>query len=425
MTNFIKGRDNLACTIFVPVVCGNNCSFCTSKKDYEGFVYKPEYLHKIIGWIDAINHNDMVSEFVISGGEPFMDLDILNEIVSACDKPVFINTSLPRVKNIYDVIKFINETDKIKGINISRHIGVKHDVAVYGTDIIEMINKPIRINCLITTENFSIKKIEQMLTKYVTKDGIMLNLRADYRTITDENLKTRDNIFNSLLEEYEYLGSASCLVCNSSHFVTNDKKRICYHRGIEHSAVLTKNSIYVNDIIINMFGDIFYDWGNPTDNINDEFIKFVLFNGDISEDTPDDPELVLLNITDSRTNPIQPPTIKRNSTVPKYDVQMHGTCGVVVRKKRSSIRTKTELGCRVGGDCGGSGICTKAKRVTTGCGTVFGGGSCGSSSICTKAQPDNRVGGDCGGSHFNYSCGSPGPITYMGCFARSCGGSGC
>ena len=206
MRNFIKGRDNLACTIFVPVVCGNNCSFCTSKKDYEGFVYKQEYLNKIIGWIDAINQNDMVSEFVISGGEPFMDLDILSEIVNACNKPVFINTSLPRVKNIYDVIKFINEVDKIKGINISRHIGVKHDVAVYGTDIIEMINKPVRINCLITTQNFSIKKIEQMLTKYVTKDSIMLNLRADYRTITDENLKTRDNIFNGLLEEYTYLG---------------------------------------------------------------------------------------------------------------------------------------------------------------------------------------------------------------------------
>ena len=49
----------------------------------------------------------MVSEFVISGGEPIMDLDILKTIVNACQKPVYINTSLPRVKNIYDVIKFI------------------------------------------------------------------------------------------------------------------------------------------------------------------------------------------------------------------------------------------------------------------------------------------------------------------------------
>mgnify|MGYP002511626335 CR=1 FL=1 len=76
MVNFIKGRDNLSCTIFVPVVCGNNCSFCTSKKDYEGFVYSPEYLNKILSWIYLINTNDLVSEFVISGGEPLMRKDL-------------------------------------------------------------------------------------------------------------------------------------------------------------------------------------------------------------------------------------------------------------------------------------------------------------------------------------------------------------
>lgn len=364
MVNFIKGRDNLSCTIFVPVVCGNNCSFCTSKKDYEGFVYSEEYLNKIISWIYIINTNDMVSEFVISGGEPFMDLDILKEIVNTCEKPVYINTSLPRVKNIYDVIKFINETDKIKGINISRHIGMKHDVAVYGTDIIDMINKPVRINCLITTQNFSIKKIEQMLTKYVTKDNIMLNLRADYRSITDANLKTRDNIFNGLLENYRYLGSTSCMVCNSCHFETDDNKIICYHRGIEHSAVLTKRNIYVNDVIINMYGDIFYDWGNPNDNINNDFISFLLFNKNIKDNV--DAELLLLDITNSRVNPIQP-GVKPKST-PKLS---------------STISSKVTY---------------------TGCGF------------------NQSYHGGCGYS----GCGSPGPVTYMGCgiSRRSYGGCG-
>ena len=46
--NFIEGRDNLACTIFVPVICGNNCSFCNTKKDYDGFVYDEKYLTKIL-----------------------------------------------------------------------------------------------------------------------------------------------------------------------------------------------------------------------------------------------------------------------------------------------------------------------------------------------------------------------------------------
>jgi len=366
MATFVNGRDNLACTIFVPVVCGNNCAFCTSKKDYEGFVYSEEYLNKILSWIYIINENNMVSEFVISGGEPIMDLDILKAIVDACEKPVYINTSLPRVKNIYDVIKFINETDKIKGINISRHIGVKHDVAVYGTDIIDMINKSVRINCLITEQNFSIKKVEQMIEKYATKDNVMVNLRADYRTITDANLKTQDKIFTSLINKYTYLGSSSCLVCNSSHFETDDNKTFCYHRGIEQSAVVTKNKIYVNDIIINMYGDIFYDWGNPNDSINDDFVKFLLFKDNIQDTT--DAELFLLDVTNSRVNPIQPevkPTPKSSS---------------------SSSSNSIYSGCGI------------SHSYHSGCGAG--------------------------------SCGSPGPITYMGCgigyrSRGGCGFSGC
>ena len=362
MATFVNGRDNLACTIFVPVVCGNNCAFCTSKKDYEGFVYSPEYLNKILSWIYIINENKMVSEFVISGGEPIMDLDILKAIVNACEKPVYINTSLPRVKNIYDVIKFINETDKIKGINISRHIGVKHDVAVYGTDIIDMINKSVRINCLITEQNFSVKKLEQMLEKYATKDNIMVNLRADYRTITDANLKTQDKIFTSLINKYTYLGSSSCLVCNSSHFETDDNKTFCYHRGIEQSAVVTKNKIYVNDIIINMYGDIFYDWGNPNNNINNSFKEFLLFidsdGNNIDNTIINDPEIVLLDTTNSRVKPIQ------ESATPK------------VKSSASD-----------------SGSCYY-RPYHSGCGAG--------------------------------SCGSPGPVTYMGCgvYRRSYGGCG-
>ena len=372
MVNFIKGRDNLSCTIFVPVVCGNNCSFCTSKKDYEGFVYSPEYLNKILSWIYLINTNDLVSEFVISGGEPIMDLDILKEIVNTCEKPVYINTSLPRVKNIYDVIKFINETDKIKGINISRHIGVKHDVAVYGTDIIDMINKPIRINCLINEQNFSIKKIEQMLSKYAVRDNIMLNLRADCRTITDANLKTQDEIFTSLINKYTYLGSSNCLVCNSCHFETEDNKIICYHRGIEQSAVITKNRVYVNDVIINMYGDVFYDWGNPSDNINTDFVTFLLFKDNVKETV--DAELFLLDTTNSRVCPIHTEIEPKPKDNPKS-------------KSKSS---------------------SSSKSIYSGCGY----------------RQSYHSG--CGAG----SCGSPGPVTYMGCgvYRRSyggCGTSGC
>ena len=31
---YVAGRNNLACTIFVPYDCDNNCPFCTSKWMY-------------------------------------------------------------------------------------------------------------------------------------------------------------------------------------------------------------------------------------------------------------------------------------------------------------------------------------------------------------------------------------------------------
>ena len=67
--NFIKGRDNLACTIFVPVICGNNCSFCNTKKDYDGFVYDKKYL-AFCGLCDIIDTNSYRYKFgTIKTGE--------------------------------------------------------------------------------------------------------------------------------------------------------------------------------------------------------------------------------------------------------------------------------------------------------------------------------------------------------------------
>ena len=262
--NFIKGRDNLACTIFVPVICGNNCSFCNTKKDYDGFIYDDKYLTKIINHIKNLNKTHFVSEFVITGGEPFADLDILEKIVNACEKPVFINTSLPKTQKAYNIIKFINENKKVRGVNISRHIGLTHSVPVYGTEIIDMIEKPVRINCLVTEKNFQIHKINELLENYIDNNpNRLLNLRADYRTINDSNLKSRDYIFNQLLDEYEYIGSNGCLACYTSFFNTKNGDKICYHRGIENSSVVTKDKIYVNDIIVDMYGNLYYDWNKP------------------------------------------------------------------------------------------------------------------------------------------------------------------
>lgn len=365
MNNFIKGRDNLACTIFIPVKCGNNCPFCTSKQMYDDFVYDPVYLFNIKSWIRLINQNDFVSEFVITGGEPLFNIDILSEIVYTCKKPVFINTSLPKVKDIDRVIRFINNTPIIKGINISRHINYRHDVPTYGLDIMKRITKPIRINTIVNPETFSINTVKALLNTY-NSNNMMINLRADYRTITDENLKTRDSIFTELLDNYSYQGSSSCLVCNSSFFKTDNNQIICYHRGIENSSVETKRGTIVNDIIIDMRGTIYKDWDM---NFDIDFADFIsLYSNYLDQN----------------------------------DVQ------IVKAKEEASKKIDTKI----------------IKSVTTGCGMVFGGGGCGVTPKKRKKKTTSCgavINHGCG----SIGCGSPGPIIYQGCFVRSCGGSGC
>jgi organic radical activating enzyme len=116
---YYSGRTNLAATIFVPVKCGNNCKFCNTNILYKDFEYNEEYLLNMLYAIDMCNNNDKINEFVITGGEPIMNLDILKIIIDRTEKPVYINTSLPIVENINDVIDYINTEDKIKGVSSS------------------------------------------------------------------------------------------------------------------------------------------------------------------------------------------------------------------------------------------------------------------------------------------------------------------
>ena len=65
---YISGRGNLACTIFVPWDCNNNCPFCTSKPMYKEMKERFN-LEEIINKIYTLNHNHIIREYVLTGGE--------------------------------------------------------------------------------------------------------------------------------------------------------------------------------------------------------------------------------------------------------------------------------------------------------------------------------------------------------------------
>ena len=270
---FLVGRRNLACTIFVPFDCDNHCPFCTSKKMYKNTELNP---NKIIEQIRKINKNYDVVEYVLTGGEPFANLEKTKRIIDAMDKRCFINTTLPLVKNIDDVIDYINSEPKIYGINISRHIGYEFS-GVASLELINKINKPIRVNTVIS-KNFTFDGFKEFVKKWGS-DNRLINLRADYTKLDTTSLKARDEVETFLSEEYTYCGSGGCLVCHSSTFEA-DNCMISYHRGLMYSSVKMGNKIYVNDVIITPDGNIYKDWDFKND---DEFNNWILKPIDIKE----------------------------------------------------------------------------------------------------------------------------------------------
>jgi len=270
---FLVGRRNLACTIFVPFDCDNNCPFCTSKKMYKDIELNQ---NKIIRQIEQLNENYDIVEYVLTGGEPFANLEETNKIINAMNKRCFINTTLPLVKNIEEVIDYINSEKKIQGINISRHIG--HEFSgVAGLYLIEKINKPIRINTVIN-KNFSFDEFKKFVEKWGSNKRL-INLRADYTKLDTTSLKARDDVETFLSEEYIYNGSGGCLVCHSSSFEA-DNCFIQYHRGLMFSSVKMGDKTYINDVIITPDGNIYKDWDFKNDN---EFNNWILKLPDIKE----------------------------------------------------------------------------------------------------------------------------------------------
>lgn len=277
---YIQGRQNLACTIFFPVRCSNNCTFCNTKHLYNNFKLEPYHLYKMYESIEIANNSWIINEFVITGGEPLASLDILKEIISRVkDKPVYINTSLPNVSNIDECIEYINNEPKIQGVNISRHIGINYDASVCGLGKILAIDKYKRINCLIKPEyTFNDEELFDFIN-YYSDPYTLINFRADYRLITPDTLKNRDLVHEWMMKNFRFEYSNNCLVCNSEFFSDPEKEQvICYHRGLEKSRVDAGKFSYINDVLIGITGDMYSDWEMENGKPDEELVRWLKDN---------------------------------------------------------------------------------------------------------------------------------------------------
>lgn len=275
---FKIGRSNFALTVMVPYDCKNNCAFCTAKEMYHRLGTNVEDVKFQLGrTLKGINYP--ISDVVFTGGEPTADLDVLRELIDLvpADKNVYINTTLP-AKNFDEFDDLVNDEPKIKGINVSRHTpSIDEDCNllcdIVGDKALRSINKPIRINCVLTDEyELDWKKIVDRWVS-VRKDvnpNISLCFRENFAALTlDAKVLQRENLHNpytpflvELAKEYLFVDHTQCNVCDTTRFMTPGGMIVAYNRGLEKSSVLSPDGkvLEINDLVIFPNGEISYDW---------------------------------------------------------------------------------------------------------------------------------------------------------------------
>ena len=274
---YIEGRSNLALTIFVPYDCPNKCPFCTSKEEYKDDTNFS--LNKILNSIKKVAYLNQIKDIVITGGEPFADLDKLQKILNICkkyNKNVYINTTLPvHNEDEWDsIFNFVLRNQRIlSGLNISRHMCLKTNLE--DDSLIEAIYNntklPIRINSVLLNVNAEYTRVSDFINKY-SHFVNSINFRGDYTKIKNQddlrglNEPLLEILFS--LPNLHYLSSGGCLVCNNNDFISDKNVYISYHRGYEHSCVKKGTYYILNDIIIKQDGRILCDWDGEELNIN-------------------------------------------------------------------------------------------------------------------------------------------------------------
>lgn len=298
---FIKGRRDLALTVFIPEHCRNGCHFCTSKKDYS--CHAPN-LDQVLKTAKRLKNIDIQS-MVITGGEPLANLDTLRAVLDAFPfERVYLNTTFPDFsrKETIANIDFINEDPRIAGVNISRHTtSFALDQEIFSEDILSDqelydIVKPIRINVVLGQdpslvlsrateldlflyltikrwEKFQIAREEYLKSFGYSSDEIgpvSVNFRGDYRRETRESLHDiMDDVSRSLYRQnLTDITSGGCDVC---HNISGRKENLWvhYHKGLEFSSLeLIPELIQVNDLLVFQDGHLAYDWDRKDEDMN-------------------------------------------------------------------------------------------------------------------------------------------------------------
>ena len=263
--NFIKGRNNLSVTVYVPYDCPNTCVFCDSKKEYT----RGADIDKIKQQLIKVK-NSSIKEVVFSGGEPMINGDVLSELMDIVqNKDVYVNTSFIS-NSIERFIPFFNKVACIKGINISRHAtSWAHEELnfICPDSYVDFLRKKVKINVVIP--EYPEKTFFESVLKRWTSHNVKVSFRANFNTTDSAHLHSfNDPTLKTLLQLGEFVDRKYCDVCDTILMKRGDQYYE-YHRGLATTSISLGNTTIVNDIIIFPDGELCYDWDRKTEHVED------------------------------------------------------------------------------------------------------------------------------------------------------------
>jgi len=356
---FLVGRSNLSVTVFVPWDCDKHCPFCTSKEFYSSMECS---LPKVLMSLESMCLTG-IREVVVSGGEPFSNLEGLEQILQVASKhgkKVFINTSFPKGIETKDAIDLISKYRRnLCGINVSRHVETvfRDDDAAFLSEVNSWV--PVRINRLVDEESsvhFSSKDAED-LVGVASKFSSSLNFRWDYRKLSEEQLHTINNAFLGHLFEspsLSYVRSGGCLVCDTFVFHYNrlgdTPYEVRFHRGLPSTFIRKGNYGFINDIVVFPDGTVRLDWDIDSPTLI-SYVGDALHESDVCQHV-----ISVLNTAFRSQNSI-PPDLRNLAelltarTKNPYDVSSWKE--ISHYPPPSTVNREYEPKCGGGGSCGG------------------------------------------------------------------------
>lgn len=190
--------------------CNAKCKFCSNREMQDMGKLDLEKLEYVLKYF---NERQLLNRISITGGEPTLKLDLLNDVANLIykvipDATVTINTNGNNLRELVN----LDVIDKIEGIHISRHhyedkINEKiFGAAVANEEDIKYVmgnvknKKILRLNCLLMKNNIDrIEEVEKYL-EFASKLGIFRVGFVSLMKINDYSIENFIN-FNDIFKK--------------------------------------------------------------------------------------------------------------------------------------------------------------------------------------------------------------------------------